>query len=1010
MRWKAALAMVLLAALAVLLIWYGGSGPVDAPKPRKVFPTFKAEQVEELRLVRSDAAKGTVLLANREGTWRMEQPVACKANNFGVSGLTSAIAECEPEKSADIVRPAKGAALDLAKYGLDRPVAEVTVKMKDPAKTTLSFALGAKVGAGEGAYFLKPGGREEVLVVGKKLPEEVLRGADEYRDRRIFDLASADVDAFEMDVGKGLLSARKESGDKWRLVAPVSDRGNRTKVEALRDKLLDQQLDEFDHEPVDQAKQGLDQPTMRLVLSSQKSGKRQELVVGKVVEGHPGMVFARRADLPFLYRLKQKTLEDLAAAPNDLRDTYLESFSADKLAEIEARSPAGPELVLARDGESWRMTKPKEAAADKSAVEDVGAKLSGLEIKAYVEDAPKDLARYGLDKPELSVTLKLKGEPPPEEKKDEKKDKDEKKSDKDKKAEEKKEEKKLPELKALGELGFGKVCPAGTVPGAEAGARFRFAKRAADGCVFAVPAEAVDKLLSGPLAFRDRTVLKIANKDKAVRLAVARGELKYLAEKKADKWMLTSPVGEEADSGAAGRLIERLADLSAEKVLADGLKGPALAEYGLAPPAAAVDLTVETGADPKTYRLVLGKAASAGGLYAMLPDGELLYELSRQAADELGGELVRRELLEFDRGKAQKVTVERASGELVLVKTGEKWSLEKPAPPAPADKDKAEALVSALAGLKAERIADYAPAALGKYGLAKPAAVVTVELDGGKKAVLQLGDGLDSGARRYVKVPDRALVFVVDKSVAEKLEAPADDLRPKGKDKPGPATEPPKAGAPPAAELDPKALPRVTIKTARGNIVVELFEDQAPNTAACFIELAGSGRYDGLAFHRVIKDFMIQGGCPKGDGTGDFGYKIADEIDADALGLDKLKCKDATFFEFLKSDPQHPCPKAYWDKPVKSWYEKIGYQYAKGRSGHKMVRGMLAMANSGPNTNGSQFFIVTGAAFPHLDGKHTVFGQVVEGLELADKIEPGDKMTSVEVNRKRREKYEVKKL
>ncbi|HLI31506.1 MAG TPA: peptidylprolyl isomerase [Solirubrobacteraceae bacterium] len=124
-----------------------------------------------------------------------------------------------------------------------------------------------------------------------------------------------------------------------------------------------------------------------------------------------------------------------------------------------------------------------------------------------------------------------------------------------------------------------------------------------------------------------------------------------------------------------------------------------------------------------------------------------------------------------------------------------------------------------------------------------------------------------------------------------------------------------------------------TIQTSSGDVVVELFDEEAPNTVANFRKLADEGFYDGLTFHRVIRDFMIQGGCPEGTGTGGPGYTFADEINS-----------------------------------------------------HKIVRGSLAMANAGPNTNGSQFFIVTAAACPWLDGKHTVFGQVKEGMEVVEEI------------------------
>jgi cyclophilin family peptidyl-prolyl cis-trans isomerase len=129
-------------------------------------------------------------------------------------------------------------------------------------------------------------------------------------------------------------------------------------------------------------------------------------------------------------------------------------------------------------------------------------------------------------------------------------------------------------------------------------------------------------------------------------------------------------------------------------------------------------------------------------------------------------------------------------------------------------------------------------------------------------------------------------------------------------------------------------MSQATLHTNHGAIEVELFDDAAPKTVDNFKKLAGDGFYDGLVFHRVIKDFMIQGGCPQGTGTGGPGYKFEDEFNE-----------------------------------------------------NKIVRGALAMANAGPNTNGSQFFIVTTDAAPWLDGKHTVFGEVKSGMDAVDAIE-----------------------
>jgi cyclophilin family peptidyl-prolyl cis-trans isomerase len=148
-------------------------------------------------------------------------------------------------------------------------------------------------------------------------------------------------------------------------------------------------------------------------------------------------------------------------------------------------------------------------------------------------------------------------------------------------------------------------------------------------------------------------------------------------------------------------------------------------------------------------------------------------------------------------------------------------------------------------------------------------------------------------------------------------------------------------------------LPQVTLQTTKGNIVMELAEDDAPNTVANFISLAEKGYYDGIVFHRVIPNFMVQGGDPTGTGTGGPGYLIADEFS----------------------------PKL------------------------KHARGVISMANAGPNTGGSQFFI-THVPTPWLDGKHAIFGKVISGLEVVDAIQQGDKMIKVTVDRKRNHPYQ----
>ena len=152
----------------------------------------------------------------------------------------------------------------------------------------------------------------------------------------------------------------------------------------------------------------------------------------------------------------------------------------------------------------------------------------------------------------------------------------------------------------------------------------------------------------------------------------------------------------------------------------------------------------------------------------------------------------------------------------------------------------------------------------------------------------------------------------------------------------------------PEMQIDPEKSYEVVIETDKGNIELDLYPQNAPKTVNNFVFLAREGFYDGISFHRVINNFMIQGGDPTGTGSGGPGYKFEDELQGNPL---------------------------------------------------KHETGVISMANAGPNTNGSQFFI-THAPQPHLNGKHTVFGKVVVGQDVVDSIREGDKMEQVKISEK----------
>ena len=199
----------------------------------------------------------------------------------------------------------------------------------------------------------------------------------------------------------------------------------------------------------------------------------------------------------------------------------------------------------------------------------------------------------------------------------------------------------------------------------------------------------------------------------------------------------------------------------------------------------------------------------------------------------------------------------------------------------------------------------------------------------------------------------------------------------------------------PAMELEDGVDYSAVIETNYGDIEIDLLEENAPETVNNFIFLARDGFYDDLLFHRVVEGFVIQGGDPKGDGTGGPGYSFADEINPDSIGLDRILVKQATFLSSLYST-WNAATAAYApnslrenaDKTLAEFYDdEVGYDYDYRLNSVSFEPGVIAMANSGPNTNGSQFFItVSGSDTSQLDGRHTVFGRVTDGMDVVDEI------------------------
>jgi len=206
---------------------------------------------------------------------------------------------------------------------------------------------------------------------------------------------------------------------------------------------------------------------------------------------------------------------------------------------------------------------------------------------------------------------------------------------------------------------------------------------------------------------------------------------------------------------------------------------------------------------------------------------------------------------------------------------------------------------------------------------------------------------------------------------------------------------------PPMPE-EPK-YPHAIVTTERGDITIRLLPEPAPKTVENFVALAKEGYFDGITWHRVVPEYVIQTGDPSGTGEGGKtfdGEPLFNEINAEAIGIDTTLVRDFERLDFLRTyyrQYYNADADQFLDRTLQEFYESMGFAYTPGLETRKALKGAVGMAHAGPGTATSQWFIITHTAQPHLDGTFTFFGEVTDGLDVARKIEQGDRLISVTI-------------
>jgi cyclophilin family peptidyl-prolyl cis-trans isomerase len=205
-----------------------------------------------------------------------------------------------------------------------------------------------------------------------------------------------------------------------------------------------------------------------------------------------------------------------------------------------------------------------------------------------------------------------------------------------------------------------------------------------------------------------------------------------------------------------------------------------------------------------------------------------------------------------------------------------------------------------------------------------------------------------------------------------------------------------------ASPNEPKH-PTAVVKTERGDITIRLLPEAAPRTVENFVALAREGYFDGTTWHRVVPGYVIQTGDPSGTGEGGKtfdGKPLYNEINAEAIGIDTTLVRDFERLDFLRTyyrQYYNADADQFLDRTLQEFYESMAFAYTPGLKTRKALKGAVGMAHAGPGTATSQWFIITHKAQPHLDGTFTFFGEVIDGLDVAQQIKQGDRLISVTI-------------
>jgi len=780
----------------------------EAAKERQLVFRYKDEQNRTLRDVATKLEvrrKGETVVLEKVSpqVWRMRKPLDARADRSKILGILDTLKDL---KTQALVKLQSTKPEELEKFGLKTPRVEATFWLANGQSH--SFAIGAErkgQKTWEKRTYLRVGDSAELRVVDNDIAEKLDKEPDEFRDKHVFDAHRDPEHATALEVARGQRAlALKKDKRTWRLLKPVQDRADNSKVADLLTKARNLEVEKFIADKKDKlAEYGLDKPQLVCAVTD-RDGKPMKLLVGAKAKDAEDQVYACREEEPFVFTIKKTFLDDFDVKVEDVRNRKVAEFDEDDIKRIEiARGKDVWTLTRESASEDWKLLKPREAKAEDLEGDDFLKNIGRLRVQRWVDD-PKDKAHELLENPEFTITL-ARGEKDkdpivllasklvetPAKAKEPKESKEKKEEGKKQEGkEEKKQEKKLePEkghyLQRKGEK-FLLYVRAGKAP---EGASYdeKDSVEALNDI-----GKAVEK---GYLAFLDRQVFDFDD-DKVVRLSIERPKTKVVCEKKDGEWKVVSPAKLDADKDHIATILGAMDDLTADEYVVENPED--LKTYGLDNPALRITATVEGSPEEEkepqkktqeksekktekktfTKTLLLSRKID-GKTYGMEQGGSLVFTLKSWDLASLTTEPIPTKLGDFSTDEATGLTIaHRGKPEIVLEKKDDAWKITKPKA-AEADQDAVKKVLDALHDLNARRCLDYDAKDLKPYGLGPAEVVVTVKLKDKADFVLNIGKpvpGETEDPGSHARKADAKQVFLVPKGKVEDIAKSLDDL------------------------------------------------------------------------------------------------------------------------------------------------------------------------------------------------------------------------------------------